>query len=128
MLDRGRRGGPERAHQNPKGHARPDSSRDPRHLQATQGSMSTINHHRGPPSPRLPVREDLASPPLESNDPQRPSPAHLCSLRWPRLVVGLAPTAAATWVSWEVIEEPASRRENGFGSVALRPQLIFDQA
>ena len=47
---------------------------------------------------------------------------------WPRLVIGLALTAAATWASWVVIEKPALRLKNRFGSVALRPELVVDQA
>jgi peptidoglycan/LPS O-acetylase OafA/YrhL len=47
---------------------------------------------------------------------------------WPRAVVGLVLTAAATWASWVVIEKPALRLKDRFGSVPLGPQLVVDQA
>jgi peptidoglycan/LPS O-acetylase OafA/YrhL len=47
---------------------------------------------------------------------------------WPRLVIALALIATATWASWVVIEKPALRLKNRFGSMALRPQVAVDLA
>jgi peptidoglycan/LPS O-acetylase OafA/YrhL len=47
---------------------------------------------------------------------------------WPRVVLGLGLTAAATWASWVVIEKPALRLKNRFGSVSLRRELAVAPA
>jgi peptidoglycan/LPS O-acetylase OafA/YrhL len=47
---------------------------------------------------------------------------------WARVAVGLVLTVAATWASWVLIEKPALRLKDRFGSVALRPQLVVNQA